>query len=56
MASIFGDDVNEEDLRFTFEMLSDDMLAKIKNDLEVQTKQAIDIIDDILSSRNKNEN
>ena len=53
MSSIFGKYVDEEDLRFTFEMFSDEILAKIKKDLEVQTKQAIEIIDDILASRKK---
>ena len=53
MSSIFGKDVDEESLRFTFEMLSDDFLAEMKKELEVQTKQTIEIIDDILASRKK---
>lgn len=53
MSSIFGKDVDMEDLRFTFKLLNDEMLAKIRKDLEVQTKQAIEIIDDILASRKK---
>ena len=53
MASIFGKDVDEEDLRFTFKLLSDDILVEMKKEIEVQTKQAIEIIDDILADRRK---
>lgn len=55
MSSIFGKDVDMEDLRFTCEMFSDEILAKLKKELEVQTKQAIEIIDDILASRERGE-